>query len=138
MDADSNLGSLISVSFNKYINNLNVQFEKMNLNTTQARVLLILSKNNNVSIDYISKESFISKSSVTKAVKTLESNGFLTKRINPEDNRKKIVTITEKGKEVKKAAIETNKKIEDELKAKIGEEELINLKKSLAKLLESI
>ena len=80
----------------------------------------------------------IGKSSVTKSVKILEKKGFLTKEIDPEDNRRKIVKITKKGKEIQKAALQINNEIEESIISKIGENEIKTLKEQLITLDELI
>ena len=64
--------------------------------------------------------------------------GFLTKEIDPEDNRRKIVKITKKGKEIQKAALQINNEIEESIISKIGENEIKTLKEQLITLDELI
>ena len=67
-------------------------------------------------------------------MKILEKKGFLTKEINPEDNRKKIVKITKKGRNIQKEALRINDEIETSIISKIGEEEIKTLKEQLITL----
>lgn len=131
---DKKLGFLISNIFNDYTNYMNSYLEKMDLTLSQTRVLLVLALNNGVSIDFLAEKSNIGKSSVTKSVKILEKKGFLTKDINPEDNRKKIVKITNKGRNIQKEALKINNEIEESIVSVIGEEEIKILKKQLMTL----
>ena len=71
-------------------------------------------------------------------MKILEKKGFLTKEIDPEDNRRKIVKITKKGKEIQNAALQINDEIEESIISKIGENEIKTLKKQLITLDELI
>ena len=68
----------------------------------------------------------------------LTLKGFLTKEIDPEDNRRKIVKITKKGKEIQNAALQINDEIEESIISKIGENEIKTLKKQLITLDELI
>lgn len=131
---DKKLGFLISNIFNDYTNYMNSYLEKMDLTLSQTRVLLVLALNNGVSIDFLAEKSNIGKSSVTKSVKILEKKGFLTKDINPKDNRKKIVKITNKGRNIQKEALKINNEIEESIVSAIGEEEIKILKKQLMTL----
>ena len=131
---DKKLGFLISNIFNDYTNYMNSYLEKMDLTLSQTRVLLVLALNNGVSIDFLAEKSNIGKSSVTKSVKILEKKGFLTKGIDPEDNRKKIVKITNKGRNIQKEALKINNEIEESIVSAIGEEEIKILKKQLMTL----
>lgn len=135
---EKKLGFLIANLFNDYTNYMNSYLKEMDLTLSQTRVLLVLALNNCVSIDYLAEKANIGKSSVTKSVKILEKKGFLTKEIDPKDNRKKIVKITKKGKEIQKAALQINDEIEESIISKIGENEIKALKEQLITLDELI
>lgn len=131
---EKKLGFLIANLFNDYTNYMNKYLKEMDLTLSQTRVLLVLGLNDGVSIDCLASKSNIGKSSVTKSVKILEKKGFLTKEIDPQDNRKKIIKITKKGINVQKAAVKINDEIEDSIISKIGKEEIKNLKEQLITL----
>ena len=135
---EKKLGFLIANLFNDYTNYMNSYLKEMDLTLSQTRVLLVLALNNGVSIDYLAEKANIGKSSVTKSVKILEKKGFLTKEIDSEDNRRKVVKITKKGKEIQKAALQINDEIEESITSKIGENEIKTLKKQLIALDELI
>lgn len=131
---EKKLGFLIANLFNEYTNYMNRYLKEMDLTLSQTRVLLVLGLNDGVSIDVLSTKSNIGKSSTTKSVKILEKKGFLTKEIDPEDNRKKIVKITKKGRNIQKEALRINDEIETSIISKIGEEEIKTLKEQLITL----
>lgn len=131
---EKKLGFLIANLFNDYTNYMNRYLKEMDLTLSQTRVLLVLGLNDGVSIDVLSTKSNIGKSSTTKSVKILEKKGFLTKEIDPEDNRKKIVKITKKGRNIQKEALRINDEIETSIISKIGEEEIKSLKEQLITL----
>lgn len=131
---EKKLGFLIANLFNDYTNYMNRYLKEMDLTLSQTRVLLVLGLNDGVSIDVLSTKSNIGKSSTTKSVKILEKKGFLTKEIDPEDNRKKIVKITKKGRNIQKEALRINDEIETSIISKIGEEEIKTLKEQLITL----
>ena len=135
---EKKLGFIIANLFNDYTNYMNSYLKKMDLTLSQTRVLLVLALNNGVSIDYLAEKANIGKSSVTKSVKILEKKGFLTKEIDSEDNRRKVVKITKKGKEIQKAALQIYDEIEESIISKIGENEIKTLKKQLIALDELI
>lgn len=135
---EKKLGFLISNIFNNYTQYMNKYLKKKDLTLSQTRILLVLALNNGISIDHLSKKTNIGKSSITKSVKILEKKGFLTKEINPKDNRKKIIKITKKGKNIQKEALKINDEIENTIISKIGENEIKTLKKQLNTLNELI
>ena len=133
--SEKKLGFLIGDLFYTYTNYLNNALKEMDITISQARVLLVLAKNDGVSIDFLANKTNIGKSSITKSVKILEKKEFLTKEIDPDDNRKKIIKITSKGKEIKKFAFKTNEEIENKLNRQIGEKEMADLKIKLEELI---
>ena len=136
--SEKKLGFIIGNLFYTYTNYLNNALKKMDITLSQARVLLVLAKNDGVSIDFLASKTNIGKSSITKSVKILERKEYLTKAIDPEDNRRKIVKITPKGKEIQKFAIEVNSEIEEKISKKIGKNQIDNLKIQLEDLIELI
>ena len=99
---------------------------------------MVLAHKEHVSIDYLSEKTNISKSSITKSVKILEKKDFVTKKIDPIDNRKKVIDVTDKGKIVQKKALLINNQMEEKLKNKLGEKEINSLKYQLKKLVDLI
>lgn len=133
--SEKKLGFLIGDLFYTYTNYLNNALKEMDITISQARVLLVLAKNDGVSIDFLANKTNIGKSSITKSVKILAKKEFLTKEIDPDDNRKKIIKITSKGKEIQKFAIKTNEEIENKLNRQTGEKEMADLKIKLEELI---
>ena len=136
--SEKKLGFLIGNLFYAYTNYLNNSLKEMDITISQARVLLVLAKNDGVSIDFLSSETKIGKSSITKSVKILERKQYLTKDIDPEDNRRKIVRITSKGKEIQKQAVKVNDEIEKKLNVEFGKKEIESLKNELEELIKLI
>ena len=136
--SEKKLGFIIGNLFYAYTNYLNNALKKMDITLSQARVLLVLAKNDGVSIDFLASKTNIGKSSITKSVKILERKEYLTKAIDPEDNRRKIVKITPKGKEIQKFAIDVNTEIEEKISEKIGKKQIDELKIQLEDLIELI
>lgn len=136
--SEKKLGFLIGNLFYAYTNYLNNSLKEMDITISQARVLLVLAKNDGVSIDFLSSETKIGKSSITKSVKILERKQYLTKDIDPEDNRRKIVRITSKGKEIQKQAVKVNDEIEEKLNVEFGKKEIESLKNELEELIKLI
>lgn len=136
--SEKKLGFLIGNLFYAYTNYLNNSLKEMDITLSQARVLLVLAKNDGVSIDFLSSETKIGKSSITKSVKILERKQYLTKDIDPEDNRRKIIRITSKGKEIQKQAVKVNDEIEEKLNAEFGKKEIESLKNELEELIKLI
>lgn len=132
---DINIGFIISIALNQYIRQTDGYLKEINLNMSQTKVLLALYDYDGVSIDFLTKKTYMSKSSVTKAVKHLEKKGLVNKEIDEEDNRKKVITATDKGKQIQKDALEMNFKIEEKLKKELGNDAIKSMKIQLRDLI---
>lgn len=132
---DMELGLLLSTAFYSFTQYLNEYFEEAGLTLTQARILFTLGIKDNVSVDYLAEKTYSNKSIVTKSIKVLEQKGFAKKQINPLDNRKKLITITDEGRKVQLKSQQIDLKINEELKEQYGLNELILFKKYLKKFI---
>lgn len=62
--------------------------------------ILAVGKNPGISQDKLAKKLYINKSSVARALQTLESDGFIERRQNEADRRITLVYPTKKGEEL--------------------------------------
>ena len=132
---DINIGFIISIALNQYIQQTDSYLNEINLNMSQAKVLLTLYDYDGVSIDFLTRKTYMSKSSVTKAVKHLEKKGLVNKEIDDKDNRKKVITTTDSGRQIQKDALEMNFKIEEKLKKELSSDTIKSLKIQLRELI---
>lgn len=132
---DINIGFIISVASNQYLKQNDNYLKEIDLNVAQTKVLMTLVDYENVSIDFLAKKTFMSKSSVTKSVKNLEKKGLVNKEIDENDNRKKVITVTPKGKEIQDESMRLNREIENKLEDQLGKDTLKSLKWDLRKLI---
>ncbi len=132
---DINIGFIISIALNQYVQQTDSYLKEINLNMSQTKVLLTLYDYDGVSIDFLTKKTYMSKSSVTKAVKHLEKKGLVNKKIDEEDNRKKVITATDKGKQIQEDALKMNFRIEEKLKEELGNDVIKSMKIQLRDLI---
>jgi DNA-binding MarR family transcriptional regulator len=81
---------------------INRELKPYDLHSSQYIFLVQLYKKNHVSQDCLSKELMIDKSATARAIKQLESKGYVTREINPDDKRSYFVCLTEKSMNIKK------------------------------------
>lgn len=72
------------------------------LNEGQFEYFIIINKNNGINQKELSEMMFVSKASVTKAIKKLLSTGLIERVKNEHDLRNYDLFITEKGKKLAK------------------------------------
>ncbi len=62
----------------------------------------------------------VTKQAAIKVVDEMEAHGFVERRPAPGDRRSKILGLTERGRDVRRAALAASHRIEDELRARPG------------------
>ena len=109
--------------------------QKHNLNTTLLACLKVISKRDNISLTDLSRESFLSSSTITSAIDKLEERRLVErKRVLP-DRRVILISSTKEGTELmKKLPLSIHEKLVYGLK-RLSDEEKMNLNKNLEKLI---
>jgi len=67
--------------------------------------------NNQVSLKALSHDTHLDSGTLTPIVKRLESKGLLTRQVSNEDERKKVISLTEQGMQLKVDAEELTAKL---------------------------
>ncbi|MBP7735267.1 MAG: MarR family transcriptional regulator [Spirochaetes bacterium] len=97
----------------------------------QMGILFALKLKNGLSMNILSEIVSIDNAAVTRHVDTLERNGLITRTQDPEDRRKYMVSITEKGISEADKSKEIVRKINSMLKEGFSEEEVEVYKRML-------
>ena len=110
--------------------------DKFNLTYTQYIAMLVLWEDEKSTVKDIGKRLHLDSGTLTPLLKKIESMGLITRYRDIKDDRVVIVELTEKGRLLKDDVTE----VPHEMTCKIDMpiEELVDLKKSLDKLLESL
>jgi Transcriptional regulators len=96
------IDELINVLYQLKISDLNVTelFKaQTDLNLTRYVILLYLNRNGKKTQSEIQKSLQINGSAISRHLKDLESNGYVTRVRNPENNREVVVELTDFAKE---------------------------------------
>jgi DNA-binding MarR family transcriptional regulator len=78
----------------------------------------------------------VSKQAAIKVVDEMEFRGFLTRATHPDDRRVKLLHLTAKGRKVRRAALAESHKLEQELRAEVGDAAVDDMRRALEQLLE--
>lgn len=141
-DRESSISYQISYTENLLRNVLNARLNEFNVDITPEQLLildLLIEEDKEISMQWISKKIHRDNSSITRSIDCLEKKNYVSRTNALKDRRKKIIIITEKGKEIyieaKKVAKQhieitttrlTNHQIEELLKSlKIIQQNLI-------------
>ena len=109
--------------------------DKLNLTYPQYIALMVLWEKDGLTVNEIGEKLILKTNTVTPLLKRMEQQELLKRERSSEDERRVIISLTKKGRDLREKARE----IPDALSCKILEgpfdrEELVSLKKSLDKL----
>ena len=101
------IGRWISILFRCGQGFANKRFEKFNFGSGQYIFLLNLYRKDGISQEEISEHLKIDKATTAKALKRLESDGYITRTVDEFDKRAYKVYITQKALDIKKEFMDT-------------------------------
>ena len=78
---------------------LNSKIKELDLGH-EMRFIMMIYDNPNISQDDLARISGQSKANIAKSLKKLEDKDFIKREINPENRRKYMLNVTEKGKDL--------------------------------------
>lgn len=127
------LGILISIISRGQTFFLNHSLNEFGINYSQLHVLYEIAHQNKVNQEKIARRCNINKGAVARSIRKLEDDGLVIRKIDDENRRQNIVSLTQKGEDTLTKSICILKKWENE----VFTEELIN-KDELRKDLKEI
>lgn len=108
--------------------------DKLGITYTQYIVLMVLWEKDHVSVKEIGEKLYLDSGTLTPLLNKLLLKGYISKKSLPSDNRELIISLTNKGLELKKEAYEIPPQIAKEVK--LSPEEVKELYRLLYKVLE--
>ena len=108
--------------------------DKLGITYTQYIVFMVLWEKDHVSVKEIGEKLYLDSGTLTPLLNKLLEKGYISKKTLPRDNRELIISLTDKGLELKKEAYEIPPQIAKEVK--LSEEEAKELYRLLYKVLE--
>lgn len=110
--------------------------DKLNLTYPQYLVLLVLWERQSSSITELSRILLLNSNTLTPLLKRLAAQGYIERTRSDEDERKVMISLTEKGRNLRKEALSIPEKLVASLE--YSEENLIALKKLIDPFLEAL
>jgi DNA-binding MarR family transcriptional regulator len=77
----------------------------------------------------------VSKQAAIKVVDEMEARGFLTREPDPADRRVKVLRLTDKAHAVRRTALAASRKLERDLRRRLGDTEVDAMRHALLELL---
>jgi DNA-binding MarR family transcriptional regulator len=78
----------------------------------------------------------VTKQAAIKVVDEMELRGYLTRKADPADRRAKVLSLTDKAKRVRRAALRESRRLEKELLDDVGAGDVQAMRRTLLRLLE--
>ena len=110
---------------------LNSQISNLNLGH-EIRYIMMIYDNPNCSQDDLVNIYSESKAKIAKSLKKLEDNGYIIRKVNPDNRRKYMLKTTPKGNELVPKLIKITKKWQKEVGIDNDDYELIKKLKQIA------
>ena len=110
--------------------------EKLNVTYPQYLVLLVLWETNSITVNEMGRKLYLDSGTLTPMLKRMESAGLLYRHRSSEDERRVIISLTDKGKAAQEDASSIPHQLVDQLG--MDQEELIQFKASLVKTLNRV
>ncbi len=103
MDSYDPLGKYISIIYRYAMMHANRLLKPFNISSGQLGFLMVIFDHNGLSQEELSEYLSIDKSTTAKAVKSLEENGYIIRRVSEKDRRAYNLYTTDKAISTKKA-----------------------------------
>jgi DNA-binding MarR family transcriptional regulator len=106
--------------------------DKLGITYPQYLVLMVLWETDSIPVSEITRRLILNTNTITPVLKRMEAQGIITRQRSEEDERKVIVTLTTKGKELQiEAASIPEKLVAGLVSSNVKMEELQTLKDQL-------
>ncbi|MFA7076137.1 MAG: MarR family transcriptional regulator [Candidatus Izemoplasmatales bacterium] len=102
---------------------LEERFKDLKINRSEAPYLKVIYKYGEIKMNDLIAKFFFHKSHTTRVIKKLVNDGFVEKKVDPEDKRGCILTITEKGNLLSEKIIKAMDEWEDLIDSFLEKEE---------------
>lgn len=83
----------------RIFNKLMKEHKNLDINHAQGKILFVISRSNELSINDLCKELSLSKSTLTSMLDRLEDKGYILKRSSEKDKRITLISNTKKADE---------------------------------------
>lgn len=109
------LGKLVLIISRSHFLYLKKHLEEYNLKGYQVTMLFEIYKGKNLSQNDVGSNYNIDKGVISRTLKKLEEDGFISREIDKDNKRRNIVSLTQKGEEVVEEIIRIFEEWEDEI-----------------------
>lgn len=109
--------------------------DKLGITYPQYLVLMVLWEHESLTVNDISKKLILNTNTITPLLKRMEAMQLVVRQRSGNDERKVIVTLTDKGRNMQFDAAEIPKKLAASIADSMNIDELIDLKEKLQQVI---
>ena len=109
--------------------------DELGLTYTQYITMMVLWENKQINVKELGEKLYLDSGTLTPLLKKLEAKGLITRKRLKEDERNVIISITNKGEDLKEMAVKVPKKISNDIN--LTQKEAMELYKILYKVLDN-
>ena len=117
--------AMIKRSYVRYIDN---EIQKEDINAGEFPFLLVLNEKDKITQKQLADSLKTSEGLVTRVLKRLEKNGYVTREINPNNKRQNLISMTPKGRTIADKVMSSQNKWEEHAFSFLSDEELNKFK----------
>jgi DNA-binding MarR family transcriptional regulator len=114
------------------------QYGIKEINPAQGRIMFVLWQNDGIAINDLSKETSLSKSTLTSMLDRLEKTGFIRRQASDKDRRKIYIWRTEKDKSFQKQYVRVSEKMTGIYYKGFTEQEMESFEHMLKRILDNL
>jgi MarR family transcriptional regulator, temperature-dependent positive regulator of motility len=122
-DSEIPIGLMVSMIHRTHMIFINDKIKDMDITAGQIPFLMVLSREEGITQDDLASHFHIDKGTVARALRKMEDNNYLFREIDPENRRRHLIYLTEKGKNAVPQIVDIDKKWENAMCSKFSEEE---------------
>lgn len=113
--------------------------DRLGITYPQYLVLMILWEEDGVPVNDIAKKLILNTNTITPLLKRMEKDGIIKRKRSAEDERKVIVQLTAKGRDLQEGAAQIPEQLAGRLlQGELNVEDLVRLKEMLDSIIRSI
>ncbi len=116
----------------------NLLLQQFNLSNTRYNALVHLNASPGLSQNELSERLLCTKGNTTRIVKSMESDGYITRKVDPEDNRALCLYLTAAGKDLMERARKAYRDLNEERFSCLGHLDQGGLQQNLGALNEHL
>jgi MarR family transcriptional regulator, temperature-dependent positive regulator of motility len=126
-NSEISLGLLVSMIHRTRMIYLNDKMENMDITAGQFPFISVLSDEEGISQEELADHFHIDKGTVARALRKLEDNEYLFRKVDSLNRRRYLIYLTEKGREAVPTLINIEKEWENSMCSKFSQDDYNNL-----------